>query len=137
MACPWLIKRFIDPDAQFLYVPAEKVLDVASQQGATPFDTRGANLDHRGGKCTFEVLLEEYKLTNQALHMLGKIVHGADIPSDVTITPESAGLKALADGLYLTCPDDHRKLELAFPLYDALYAYCQQAVAGERGMPQP
>lgn len=132
VACPWLIKKFIDPDAQFMYVPAERVLDVARQENAIPYDTRGADLDHKEGKCTFEVILDRYRLNDPSLKLLGKIVHGADIPQDISITPESAGLRAFSDGLHDTCHDDHKKLGLAFPLYDALYAYCKQAIAQGR-----
>lgn len=133
VACPWLIKKFVDPQAQFLYVPAEQVLEIAQQQHAIPFDISGVELEHHEGKCTFEVILQKYNLRDQALHLLGRIVHGADIPEDITIIPEAAGLRAFAEGLHKTCPDDHQKLTLAFPLYDALYAYCQQAIASPSG----
>ncbi|MBI4307313.1 MAG: chromate resistance protein [Chloroflexi bacterium] len=127
VACPWLIARFIDPQAQFLYAPVQEVLEVARRERATPFDTRGADLDHKEGKCTFEVILDRYGVHDPGLQRLANIVHGADIPQDIAIAPESAGLRAFAEGLHATCPDDQRKLDLAFPLYDALYAYCKQA----------
>ena len=125
VACPWLIKRFIDPSAQFLFVPTDVVLRAAREEKAVAFDTRGAELDHRDGKCTFEVMLDKYHLSDPSLKRLGRIVHGADIPEEITITQESAGLKAFADGLHNICKDDQRKLEISFPLYDALYDYCK------------
>jgi hypothetical protein len=129
VACPWLIKKFIDPEAEFLFVPKEQVLEVARQQGGKSFDAPGADYTHRGNQCSFEVLMEEYGLDDSALRELAKIVHGADIAADLSIVPEAAGLKAIAEGFYLTCPDDHQKLELEFPLYDALYAWCQSQLA--------
>lgn len=124
VACPWLIKKFIDPDAEFLFVPKDQVLDVARREGRKSFDSPGADYTHRGNMCSFEVLIEEYRLDDRALLELAKIVHGADINADVHIVPEAAGLKAIAEGFYLSCPDDHEKLRLEFPLYDALYAWC-------------
>lgn len=124
VACPWLIKKFIDPEAQFVFVPKDQVLGVARREGGKSFDSPGADYTHRGNMCSFEVLIEEYRLDDRALLELAKIVHGADIDADVHIVPEAAGLKAIAEGFYLSCPDDHKKLRLEFPLYDALYAWC-------------
>jgi len=130
VACPWLIKKYIDPQAEFLFVPQDTVLDVARREGGKSFDCPGADYTHREGKCSFEVLVEAYRLEDPALRLLAKIVHGADVTADVGIVPEAAGLQAVAHGFSVTCPDDHRKLGLEFPLYDALYAWCQAKTAG-------
>jgi hypothetical protein len=129
VACPWLIKRLIDRDAEFLFVPRDQVLAVARQAGGKSFDAPGADYTHRGNKCSFEVLIEEYRLDDPALLALAKIVHGADIEADRNIVPEAAGLQAIAEGFYLSCPDDQEKLEREFPMYDALYAWCQSRLA--------
>ena len=128
IACPWLIRNFIDPDAQFLYVPTEDVLSVAEREDAISYDAPDARYTHRDGLCTFEVLLEDYALTDPALIRLGRIVHGADVADDRDATPESRGLLAVAEGFYLLDLDDHRQLELSLPVYDALYAWCRNQV---------
>ena len=128
IACPWLIGKFIDPDAEFLYVPAEQVLEVAEREGAHSYDAPGARHTHRDGLCTFEVLVEEYAIDDPAVRLLARIVHGADIAGDLDTTPQSPGLLAVAEGFYLLQLDDHRQLELSLPVYDALYAWCKQAV---------
>ena len=130
VACPWLIRKFIDLQAEFLFVPKDKVLEVAKREGGKSFDCPGADYTHREGKCSFEVLVEAYGLADPALHLLAMIVHGADVAEDVGIVPEAAGLQAVSHGFAAICPDDHRKLELEFPLYDALYAWCQAKAAG-------
>jgi hypothetical protein len=128
IACPWLIRRFIDPDAEILYVPADEVLDVAAREGAHSFDAPNARYTHRDGLCSFEVLVEEYKIDDEAVGVLAKIVHGADVAEDVGITPQSAGLKAVAEGFSYLEADDHRQLELELPVYDALYEWCRREV---------
>ncbi len=130
VACPWLIKKFIDPQAEFLFVPRDQVVDVAQRGGGKSFDCPGADYTHRDGKCSFEVLIEAYHLQDPALKELAHIVHGADIAADVGIVPEAAGLQAVAHGFAAICADDHRKLELEFPVYDALHAWCQAKAAG-------
>jgi hypothetical protein len=130
VACPWLIRKFVDPQAEFLFVPADQVLTMAESQGAKSFDAPGADYTHRDGKCSFEVLVEEFSIKDPALVQLANIVHGADIPVDLSRTPQSSGLLAIAEGFALVCLDDHRKLELEFPMYDALYAWCQRQVTG-------
>lgn len=125
VACPWLVRKFIDPQAEFLFAPADQVLEVARREGAKSFDAPGADYTHREGKCSFEVLIEEYGVRDPAVLRLAKIVHGADVTADIHVTPQSAGLKAIAEGFAKICADDHRKLELEFPMYDALYAWCQ------------
>lgn len=128
VACPWLIVRFIDKDAEFLFVPREKVLETAKRMGGKSFDAAGADYAHRGNKCTFEVLIEDFELADPALVRLARIVHGADIGGELASAPEAAGLLAMAEGFHKSVPDDHEKLRLQFPVYDALYAYCR----GER-----
>lgn len=131
VACPWLIKKFIDPQAEFLFVPKDEVLEVARQEGAKSFDSPGPDYTHRDGKCSFEVLIEEYKVRDPTLQVLAGIVHGADVSTDVGIVPEAAGLQAIAHGFAAICSDDHRKLDLEFPVYDVLYAWCQVRVEGK------
>jgi hypothetical protein len=129
IACPWLIKRFIDPDAEFLYVPAADVIAVAEKEGAIPYDVGGVELGHVDGRCSFESVILKHGLKDPALDRLALIVHGADVTADVAITPEAAGLKAIAHGFAMVHgEDDHRKIALETPLYDALYAWCQHQV---------
>jgi len=130
VACPWLIKKFIDPQAEFLFVPKDQVLEVARREAGKSFDCPGADYTHLERRCSFEVLMEDYRLRDPALQMLARVVHGADIPADVGIVPEAAGLQAVAHGFAAICPDDHRKLDLEFPVYDALYAWCQAKASG-------
>ena len=129
IACPWLIQKFIDPDAEFLYVSADQVLAVAEQEGAHSYDAPGAEYTHRDGLCSFEVLVEEYGIGGPAVHLLARIVHGADIADERDATPQSRGLLAVAEGFHLLDLGDHRQLELSLPVYDALYAWCQHEVA--------
>jgi hypothetical protein len=129
IACPWLIKRFIDPDAEFLYVPAADVTSVAERENAFPYDVGGVELGHVDGRCSFESIIRQYELKDPALERLALIVHGADVSADIAITPEAAGLKAIAHGFAMVHgEDDHRKIALETPLYDALYAWCQHQV---------
>ncbi len=128
VACPWLIKRFIDEDAQFLFVPEADLLQAAAREGATPFDAPRLSqvlLNHRDGRCTFEAILEDYRLTDPVLAQLGLIVRAADVKGQEGAAAEGVGLRAIATGFALTCPDDDARLAGQFPLYDALYAYCQ------------
>ena len=131
IACPWLIRRFIDPDAEILfYVPADQVLAVAQAEGARSFDAPGADYDHRAGCCTFEVLIDEFGLRDDAaLTRLARIVHAADIDSDLHTDPVGPGLHAIGLGGLDVEADDHRLLERASFVYDALYAWCAQQVA--------
>jgi len=128
IACPWLISRFIDPEAEFLYVPADQVLEVAESEGALSYDAPGARYTHRDGLCSFEVLVEEYEIEDPAVRLLAQIVHGADVADDVDRTPQSAGLKAIAEGFSALVADDHEQLALELPVYDALYEWCRRAV---------
>jgi hypothetical protein len=130
IACPWLVRRFIDPAAEFLYAPHDEVLAVAEREGAHSFDAPGAEYDHRDGKCTFEVLIDDYNLTGDAaLARLARIVHAADIPTDLNTDPAGPGLLAIGLGGLDVEADDHRLLERATFVYDALYAWCTQQVA--------
>ena len=129
IACPWLIRRFIDPEAEFLYVPADDVLAAAEREAALSYDAPGARYTHRDGLCSFEVLVEEYGIEDPAVRLLARIVHGADVAEDVDETPQSAGLKAVAEGFSYLVADDHEQLELELPVYDALYEWCRRAVA--------
>jgi len=127
IACPWLIKRFIDPEAEFLFVPKDQVLEAAEREGAHAYDTAGAEYTHRDGKCSFDVLVEEFDLTGDpALVLLGQIVHAADVSEDIDSSPEGRGLSAIAHGFALLHgTEDHRKIELESPMYDALYTWSQ------------
>ena len=125
IACPWLIRRFIDKDAEFLYVDEADVFRVAREEGAEPYDVQGAELGHVGGRCSFESIMLRYGLEDPALRRLADIVHGADVEADIGRTAESAGLKAAAMGFRRMYGDrDLEKLEAEMPLYDALYAWC-------------
>lgn len=128
IACPWLIKRFIDPEAEFLYVPRDQVLEAAEKQAARSYDAPGAEYTHRDGKCSFDVLVEDFGLAGDAaLVRLAEIVHAADITDDRDNSPEGRGLYAIAHGFALLHGTaDHTKIELETPMYDALYAWCQE-----------
>ncbi len=130
IACPWLIRKYIDPDAEIVYVADGEVLGTAERTGAISFDAPGAQYTHRDGLCSFEVLIADHHLTDPALERMAAIVHGADIEKGLNTTPESAGLLAIAHGFALLPVDDQRQLELELPVYDALYAWCQEKVPG-------
>ena len=120
IACPWLIRKFIDPAAEIVYVPRDDVLAYAEREGAISFDAPGARYTHRDGKCSFETLVEEYSIDDPAIAVLARVVHGADVSDDRDSTPQSRGLEAI---------DDQRQLALELPVYDALYAWARQQVA--------
>lgn len=130
VACPWLIRKFVDPEAQFLFVPADRVMEVARQQDAIPFDVPGVELGHHEGRCSFEAIVTKYEIADPAIHKLAQIVHGADVANDLYGSPEAPGLKAVALGFAaLALRDDHEILMREFIVYDALYAYCRQVAA--------
>jgi len=131
VACPWLIRRFVDPKAEFIFVPAEKVSEVAQRENATVFDCKGAELGHHGQECSFEAVLKKYGLTKDpALVLLGKIVNGADTDNSLWNQPEGPGLNAVAEGFRrLGFKDDLEVNRAEWIVYDALYAYCQAMVA--------
>jgi len=126
IACPWLIKRFIDSDAEILYVLPDQVLDVAEREGARSFDAPDAEFTHRNGKCTFEVLIDEFGLTDSGpLARLARIVHAADVSEDRMTDPLGPGVEAIGSGGILAEPDDQVLLEKGSFVYDALYAWCE------------
>lgn len=134
IACPWLIRRFIDADAEILYVPTDRVLDVEREEGAFGFDTPGARYDHRDGLCTFEVLIDEHGLTGDpALVRLARIVHAADIDGELHTDPLGPGLLAIGLGGLGAEADDLRLLERASFVYDALYSWCRGEVEAGPG----
>lgn len=122
VACPWLIRRFIDPAAEFLFVPATDVVQRAEKTGAVPFDVEGVELSHDGPLCSFDALLAKYRLTDPALHELAAIVRGADT-ARLDLAPQAAGLLAISLGLSYNYRDDHEQLEHGFVIYDALLAW--------------
>jgi hypothetical protein len=124
IACPWLVARLIDRQAEFLYVPARDVLRIAEETGAIPYDVPGVELSHVGDLCSFDAFLAKYRLDDPALRQLAVIVRGADT-SRLDLTPQSAGLYALSLGLSQTFADDHEMLKHGMVMYDALYAWCQ------------
>src|SRR5215471_16206312 len=130
VACPWLIKRFIDPQAEFLFVPADKVMEIAHKEQAIPYDVPDVELGHHGKECSFEAILKKYNLTSDpALVLLGKIVNGADTDNTLWHQPEGEGLEAIAEGFrHMGFKDDHEQNAAEWIVYDALYAYCQEMV---------
>ncbi len=128
VACPWLIKRFIDSEAEFLFVPKSQVVAVAEKEGAIPFDSPGAELGHDGDLCTFDVMIREYELTDEPLLRFAKIVNAADTRR-LENDPLAAGFEAIAVGYGLRFPDDLENLRKQFEVYDALYAWCSLEVA--------
>jgi len=128
VACPWLIARFVDSDAEFLFVPKSKVMEIAKQTGATPFDTEGADLHHRGDRCTFDAIIEDYELTDQALLRMARVINAADTDK-IAADPVAAGFEAIAVGYSLRFPDDLENIERQFEVYDGLYAWCRLDVA--------
>ncbi len=131
VACPWLIKKFVDPQAEFVFVPADQVMSEAERLGATPYDVKGVELGHHGQECSFEAILKKYQLTtgNPALVLLGRIVNGADTDNTLYRQPEGPGLEAIAEGFrHLGYQNDHEVNAAEWIVYDALYAYCQEMV---------
>ena len=129
VACPWLIRRFIDSSAVITYLPRDEVLSYAERTKAISFDAPGARYTHRDGLCTFEVLIEEYQLGgDHALALLAKVVHGADVAADADATPQSRGLEAIARGFMDLGVTDQEQLALELPVYDALYAWAKREV---------
>jgi hypothetical protein len=130
VACPWLISKFVDADAEFLFVASEEVMATAEREGATPYDVKDVELGHVDGRCSFESIIVKYGLDDPALERLAQIVHGADVAADRGNCPEAAGLYAIAHGFAIVQGEnDHEKIRLETPLYDALYAWCKEEVA--------
>jgi hypothetical protein len=125
VACPWLITRFVDNEAEFLFVPANQIDKVITETGAIPYDTPGAELGHVDGRCSFESIIVKYDLKEPGLLRLAKIVHAADVAEDIDTDPIARGLEAIASGYSLRFPEDMENLEHQFEVYDALYAWCR------------
>lgn len=130
VACPWLIRKFVDPQAEFLFVPADQVMALAEREGAIPFDVPNVELGHHGKECSFDAILKKHNLTGDpALVLLAKIVNGADTDNSLWNQPESAGLNAIAEGFrHLGFKDDHELNAAEWIMHDALYSYCQEMV---------
>ncbi|MDP3047710.1 MAG: chromate resistance protein [Chloroflexota bacterium] len=128
VACPWLIRRFVDAEAEFLFVPADQVMAVAQREGAIPFDAPGVELGHHGDRCSFEAIVDKYALQDPAVQMMVRIVNGADAKQETYNMLEAPGLRAIAFGFVrLGLGDGHEIIDREAIVYDALYAYCQQA----------
>jgi len=134
VACPWLIRKLVDPQAELLFVPADEVLPTAERLGAIPYDVPGVELGHHGGECSFEAILKKHGLTGDpALVLLGRIVNGADTDNSLWHQPEGPGLAAVAEGFrHLGLRDDHEINRAEWIVYDALYAYCREEVRAGR-----
>jgi hypothetical protein len=130
VACPWLITRFIDNQAEFLFVPRSEIAKVVNETGAIAYDAPGVELGHVDGRCSFESILVKYDLKEPGLLRLAKIVHAADVAEDIDKDPIARGLEAIASGYSLRFPEDEENLEHQFEVYDALYAWCRLDVAG-------
>ena len=126
IACPWLIKNFVDPDAEFIYVPKDEVFKRAEEIHAVPYDIPGAEYSHYGEKCTFDYIVEKHKITDAAIQTIALIVRGADTDRFI-LTPESAGLWAISAGLSVNYKDDHEMLAVGMKIYDALYSWAKFA----------
>lgn len=129
VACPWLISRFVDSDAEFLFVPRSEVDRVARETGAIPFDAPGVELGHKDGRCSFESIMLKYGLADPALARMARVVHGADVAEDIAGDPIAAGLEAIAVGFSLRYPHDDENVAMQFEVYDSLYAWCRLQVA--------
>jgi hypothetical protein len=128
VACPWLITRFIDSDAEFLFVPKSEIAQVVKETGAIPFDAPGVELGHHEGRCSFESFLRKYDLNDPALARMAQIIHAADIAADIDKDPIARGLEAIATGYSLRFPEDAENLEHQFEVYDGLFAWCRLQV---------
>ncbi|HEY3342779.1 MAG TPA: chromate resistance protein ChrB domain-containing protein [Anaerolineae bacterium] len=132
VACPWLISRFVDNEAEFLFVPKGEIDRVAKETGAIPFDAPGVELGHHENRCSFESIMLKYSLTEPGLVRLAKIVHAADVAADIDSDPIARGLEAIASGFSLRYPNDEENLSYQFEIYDALYAWCRLQVAKDQ-----
>jgi len=131
VACPWLINRFVDPKAEFIFVPVEKIEDVVKKEGATPFDAPGVELGHKGDRCSFDAIIEKYKIKDPAVLELAKIVRAAD-SENKELAPESVGLDAVATGSMMIVKNDQEAMEKGRYVYDSLYAYCKLKLLREK-----
>lgn len=138
VACPWLILRFIEADAEIVYVPRDEVRGYAEREGAISFDAPGAKYTHRDGKCSFETMVEEFHLGGDpALALVARVVHGADVSEDADSTPQSRGLEAIARGFMDLGVGDQEQLRLELPVYDALYAWAKREVSDRLRLEPP
>lgn len=131
VACPWLIRRFVDPHAEFLFVEETDLLEESQRLGATPFDAptiEAIKLNHRGPRCTFEAIIEDYSITDPAIHQLGLIVRAADVNGQESVASEGVGLRSIAQGFAAMGISDEERLAKQFPVYDALYAYAKSKI---------
>lgn len=131
VACPWLIARFVDNEAEFLFVPSSRIKEVAADSGAIPFDAPDVELGHHEGRCSFESIILKYELKDPGLLRLAKIVHAADVATDIDKDPIARGLEAIAVGYGIRYPDDEDNLSHQFEVYDALYAWCRLQIVKE------
>ena len=131
VACPWLITRFVDNEAEFLFVPKNQIARAAKEENAIPFDAPGVELGHHSRRCSFESIMLKYELKDPALARLAKIVHAADVAEDIDTDPLARGLEAIAVGYNLRFPSDEENLLHQFEVYDALYAWCRMQTARE------
>jgi hypothetical protein len=129
VACPWLITRFIDSEAEFMFAPKSEIDRLVKATGAIPFDAPGVELGHHDGRCSFESIVVKYELNDPALLRMVKIIHAADISEDIDTDPIARGLESIASGFRLRFPEDHENLAHQFDVYDSLYAWCQLDVA--------
>ena len=132
IACPWLIKKFVDSKPEFLFVPADRVLEVAKEKNAIPFDIPNIELGHHGDKCSFDAIIQKYDLKDPALLELAKIVRAADTDAPPELAPESIGLEAIAEGFRQITKDDFDSMSKQFYVYDALYAYCERKISQKK-----
>ncbi len=132
VACPWLITRFIDSDAEFMFVPKSEIARVVKETGGIPYDAPGVELGHKDGRCSFESIIQKYELKEPGLLRMAKIVHAADVAEDIDSDPIARGLEAIASGSSLRFPEDMENVERQFDMYDALYAWCRLDVAKEK-----
>lgn len=133
VACPWLITRFIDSDAEFLFVPVSQIEKAAKEEDAIPFDAPGVELGHHEGRCSFESIIIKYGLKEPGLLRLAKIVHATDVANDIETDPIARRLEAIAVGYSMRFPDDMENIEHQFEVYDAIYAWCRLDVAKSKG----
>ncbi len=129
-ACPWLIRRFVDPKAEFIFVPVEKIEEIVKKEKATPYDAPGVELGHHGIKCSFDAIVEKHGIVDQAVLELARIVRAADTDSP-KVAPEGAGLDAIMTGISMMAKDDHEAIQKAAQVYDAFYTFCKLRVIRE------
>ena len=128
VACPWLIRKYIDPHAEFLFVPPDMIRETAESESATPFDSEGVELGHHGNDCSFETIIKKYNIQDPILDDVAKIVHSADVGADIDKAPEARGLEAISRGQMFLVKSDHEAIEKGAYVYDCLYEYCKYKI---------